>query len=121
MYKYKAQVVKIVDGDTVDFDVDLGFYMTAKIRTRLQDIDTPEIRGEERPQGLEAKMFVSYCLTDADIIIETTKTGKYGRWLATIFFKPREPDELLLAEALEGEYYNLNRLLLLKGLATEYK
>lgn len=46
MYEYKAKLVRCVDGDTVDFDIDLGFAVFVRVRTRLVDVDTPE-RGEK--------------------------------------------------------------------------
>jgi len=86
MYKYRAKVTRVVDGDTVDFEVDLGFNLFAKIRTRLIGVDTPE-RG--KPLYAEATDLLKYLLAlNADqegyIIIETHKTGKYGRWLVSI-------------------------------------
>ena len=87
MYLYEAKVVKIVDGDTIDLDVILGFYMTARIRFRLKGIDTPEIRGPERPEGLEAKQFVEDFLGPIGSIctVQSYKTGKYGRWIGEIW------------------------------------
>ncbi|RMH81569.1 MAG: nuclease [Actinomyces sp.] len=86
LWRYRAQVRRVVDGDTLDLDVDLGFHLRALIRVRLQGVDTWEVRGPERPAGLEAKAFVERWLeVDQDhVIVETTKTGKFGRWLARI-------------------------------------
>ena len=86
MYTYKAKVVKVVDGDTIDCDVDLGFYMTAKIRFRLARIDTPEVRGVEKVEGKIAKQWLIDLLDkhNNEVTIETEKTGKYGRWIAEI-------------------------------------
>ncbi len=86
MHKYRAKIVKIVDGDTVDFDVDLGFYVSIKIRTRLLDIDTPE-RGHA--DWAKATSVLTNLLNEQQdeegyVIIETKKTGKYGRWLVRI-------------------------------------
>ena len=86
MYNYRAKVRRVVDGDTVDFEVDLGFNMYAKIRTRLIDVDTPE-RGEEDFHEATA-MLRDLLYQQADdegwLTITTGKTGKYGRWLVTI-------------------------------------
>ena len=121
MYEYKAKLIKIVDGDTIDFDLQLGFHMTARIRTRLKGIDTPEIRGEERPDGLQSKAFVEETLNSAaDIVVRTYKTGKYGRWLADILFKSPQENPSTPEEVIDGDYINLNKLLLLKGLAKKY-
>lgn len=86
MYEYKAKVDRVVDGDTVDFIVDLGFNVNIKIRTRLLGVDTPE-RGHEDWEKATAKCrgFLSVA-TDEDgyVKIKTGKTGKYGRWLVEI-------------------------------------
>lgn len=85
MYTYQASVVRVVDADTVDMDVDLGFFMTARIRFRLARINAWETRGEEREKGLSAKSFVESILWPGRIVpIQTGKTGKYGRWIAEI-------------------------------------
>ena len=86
MYKYKAKIAKVVDGDTVDFDVDLGFNVSIKIRTRLLDVDTPE-RGH--PDWAKATSILTTLLNEQKdeegyVKIETKKTGKYGRWLVNI-------------------------------------
>lgn len=83
MWRYKAQFVKAVDGDTVDLVVDLGFKIYAKIRVRLLGVDTPE-RGQDGYN--EATEFVKtwFECHEGECVVETKKTGKYGRWLATI-------------------------------------
>ena len=89
MYEYKVkEVVKVVDGDTIDVVIDLGFDLSKKERVRLAGIDTPESRTrdlEEKKLGLEAKEHLSTNLTNAkQLIISTEKDGKYGRMLGTI-------------------------------------
>ena len=96
MYEYKAKLVKVVDGDTVDLDVDLGFHMTARIRFRLARINTPEVRGKEKEAGLLAKAFVLHELLNADIVVKTEKTGKYGRWLGEIFVEGNNLNDALV-------------------------
>jgi len=88
LFEYKAKVVKVVDGDTVDVEIDLGFNHKFKTRLRLFGINTPELRGEERPKGLEAKNYVKERIYNKNIVIRTykDKTGKYGRYLADIFY-----------------------------------
>jgi len=89
VYEYKAIVDRVVDGDTVDFYVDLGFSVGMKIRTRLAGVDTPE-RGQ--PDFLVATQKCRELLSKAadsfpyegKIIIRTEKTGKYGRWIVHI-------------------------------------
>jgi len=86
MYEYRARVVRWVDGDTVDLEVDLGFRMSTSTRFRLQGIDTPEVRGPEKEEGKKAAGFCQALLPKgASCIVVTTKAGKYGRWLARIW------------------------------------
>ena len=86
MYKYRAKLVRCIDGDTIDVEIDLGFYLTAKIRGRLTGIDTPE-RGQA--EFKEATIILENLIRDQEdeegyFELITGKTGKYGRWLATI-------------------------------------
>ena len=87
MYEYRAKLDRAVDGDTLDLDVDLGFKMAFNARFRLVGIDTPEVRGPEREDGLKATEWIRERLGDREFTIVTEKdsTGKYGRYLATIF------------------------------------
>lgn len=84
MYKYRATVAKVIDGDTVDFEVDLGFHVHVYIRTRLYGLDAPETSTIE---GKQAKAVLRALLpVDTAVVLHTYKdpTDKYGRWLATI-------------------------------------
>ena len=86
MHIYRAKIARIVDGDTVDFNVDLGFNIYITIRTRLLDVNTPE-RGH--PDWAKATSILTTLLDEQKdeegyVIIETQKTGKYGRWLVRI-------------------------------------
>lgn len=86
MHIYRAKIIKIVDGDTVDFDVDLGFHIRIRIRTRLLGVDTPE-RGH-KDWATATSMITTLLNEQKDeegyVIIQTEKTGKYGRWLVNI-------------------------------------
>ena len=87
MYRYKVQVTRVVDGDTVDVDIDLGFGMTyKKQRVRMMGIDTPESRTrdlEEKKYGKAAKAYLVDKLNSGRPILKTFKdgVGKYGRIL----------------------------------------
>tara|TARA_R100001443_G_scaffold117413_1_gene142310 strand:+ start:1279 stop:1668 length:390 start_codon:yes stop_codon:yes gene_type:complete len=90
MYEYAVkQIVKVVDGDTVDIIIDLGFDLSKKERVRLAGIDTPESRTrdlEEKKLGLEAKEFLERRLMEcAKLIVKTEKDGKYGRMLGWFY------------------------------------
>jgi micrococcal nuclease len=104
MYIYKTKLIKVVDGDTMDLSIDLGFRIVHNIRVRLLDIDTPEVRGVQKPFGLAAKEAAEMWFNDADrpFFVETKKTGKYGRWLARIFYRENEDsDKIYLHDYLK--------------------
>ncbi|MAK51602.1 thermonuclease family protein [Marinobacter sp.] len=90
MYEYKVkEIVKVVDGDTVDVIIDLGFDLLKKERVRLAGIDTPETRTRdhrEKAYGLEAKAYLKERLEGCEsLMIKTEKDGKYGRMLGWFF------------------------------------
>lgn len=85
-YKFEnVKVVKVIDGDTVDVLIDFGFKLTQVVRLRLFGINTPEIRGKERPEGLKVKQYLKDKIEGKDIVVETFKKGKYGRYVANIY------------------------------------
>ncbi len=108
-YTYFAKLVNVVDGDTVDLLVDLGFYVNIRERFRLSFINTPELNSidqMERLIAIEAKNFILQYLNMA-VRIKSTKKDKYGRFLAEIF--------------VEGETTSLNQQLLDLELASPYQ
>jgi len=110
MYEYRAIVKKVYDGDTITVDIDLGFDIWMKNKSiRLAGIDTPEIRGEERPEGLVVKDIVLKMIpVGSEVILKTEKdaTGKYGRYLAEVW--------------KVGDFNSLNEWLLDNGYAEPY-
>lgn len=98
MYEYHVKnLSKVVDGDTIDVDIDLGFDISFSSRVRLAGIDTPESRTADKAEkalGLEAKEYLKYKLKDAkSIVIKTEKmdsSEKYGRILGWIFVDGQE-------------------------------
>jgi len=109
-YSYKAIVVSVYDGDSLTLDIDLGLGVWKKgQKIRLLGIDTPEMRGEEREEGLVSKARVVDLVLNKEVVVQTEKTGKYGRWLGIIWF---------LSD--DGEWRNLNNLLVSEGLAEVY-
>jgi micrococcal nuclease len=106
MYEYNAICTNVVDGDTIDVIVSLGFEISYKTRVRLYNIDTPEARTRnlvEKAHGLKAKEFVKNCVLSKDIIIKTVKDsqGKYGRYLAHIFYEDESGVTHSLVEQLK--------------------
>ena len=88
MYEYRAFVRKVYDGDTITVDIDLGFEVLLKNqKLRLYGINTPEVRGESREEGLKVRDLVRSRIANKWIIVKThrDKKGKYGRWLAEIY------------------------------------
>jgi len=94
MYEYRADCRRVVDGDTIDLDVDMGFYMKAGLRFRVLYIDTPELRrGDDahKARGRAASARVVAIMEEArdflgdfPLVIRTEKADSFGRWLAEI-------------------------------------
>lgn len=96
MYEYKVvEVVRIVDGDTYDLRISLGFGMTAALRFRLKDYDAPEMYGRDAvPEGKKARDFVVSWCESRNLAITTYKgsgetiglgDGAFGRWLCDVW------------------------------------
>ena len=103
MYEYRVkEVVRVIDGDTVDLVLDLGFGLFKKERVRIAGVDTPEKRTrnlKEKKLGYDATDFVEkWFATDRDIVVRTEKDGKYGRLLGWI----HSNDTCLNHEIIEG-------------------
>ena len=108
MYKYNAKLDRVVDGDTVDALVDLGFDTWKKVRIRMMGVDAPESRTrdlEEKKLGLAAKDRLIEMLGDGEFTLQSHGVGKYGRCLGEIF--------------MESDV-SINRQLINEGHATEY-
>lgn len=102
MYEYKARVTTVVDGDTVDVEIDLGFRITTKQRCRLSGINAPETKGAEKTAGGAAKDFVFHWLqaNGWDVLIRSEKPyadDKYGRFLVIIYTVNARVEESLNA------------------------
>jgi micrococcal nuclease len=114
MYEYRVkQVLRVVDGDTIDVDLDLGFNISYTQRVRLAGIDTPESRTTDKAEkvlGLEVKKHLTELLkSSTQIVIRTEKpdsTEKYGRILGWIF--------------LDGSSESVNTALISDGYAWDY-
>ena len=115
MYEYNAKLDRVVDGDTVDAMIDLGFDTWVHKRIRLEGIDAPETRTrdlDEKAQGFKTKERLEGLLeaTNGAFVLQSHGVGKYGRCLGPIFIG--QSGKLLV---------NINELLLHEGLAEEYK
>jgi micrococcal nuclease len=112
IYRIKS-VGRVVDGDTIDADIDLGFDISLTKRIRLAGIDTPESRTrdlKEKELGLDAKNWLKHQLEDAfDVVIRTEKpdsTEKYGRIIGHLF--------------INGQDESLNNQMITEGYALPY-
>lgn len=102
-YVYRARVRSIYDGDTWRVDIDCGFKMWLMNEPiRLAGIDTPEVRGEERPHGLIVRDFCRAEYLGKLIIVRTHRghRGKYGRWIAEVFVDGISVNELLVERGM---------------------
>jgi len=109
MYEYKAKLDRVIDGDTVDAMVDLGFNTWVHKRIRLLGIDAPETRTkdlEEKQQGLVTKARLMDLLgaANGEFVLRSHGVGKYGRCLGTLFIEERNINELLILEGLARVY-----------------
>ena len=108
MYYYKADLIRIIDGDTIEALVDLGFSTRKEVIVRLYGIDTPETRTKdllEKEKGLAAKERLSQLLRGGEFELESLGVDKYGRCLGRIFVATLDINKTLLNEGHAREYY----------------
>lgn len=109
MYIYNAKCLRVVDGDTIDAQIDLGFDTHKVIRIRLVGLNAPESRTrdlEEKAKGLAAKQFVIDILKKHHntFILHSQGVGKYGRCLGEIFLGDVKLNDLLITEGHATAY-----------------
>jgi len=115
MYEYPCKIVRVVDGDTVDVDIDLGFsHWIHNERIRLYGVDTPECRtrdAEEKAAGLLAKKFVEDALhVGGTYTLTTREKGKFGRYLGVIMLSDRTSvNAALVSENLAVPYHGQSK------------
>ncbi len=120
MYTYKCKCLRVVDGDTIDAEIDLGFKVYIRERIRFYGINTPESRTrdlEEKARGLAAKQFLKDILTKSKnkFILESMvdKKGKFGRILGTLYVEYQKEGESI-------DKINVNQYLIYYGHAVAY-
>jgi len=116
LYWYSAKTDRVIDGDTIEATLDLGFHIAMKERFRLYGINAYELTDKDpqkRQLALLGKQFVTDQLMPEDkpIVINSIKDEqeKYGRWLAVIYYQDSA-----------NAWHDLNQELIDKGLAVEY-
>ena len=114
MYEYNCKVKRVVDGDTVDVVIDLGFDIHFATRVRLYGMDTPESRTrnkDEKVRGYMSKDFLEEWMEKDDVIIRTRrdKKGKFGRVLGEMIVRGENVNKLMIKECLAVEYYGQSK------------
>lgn len=96
-YVYRARLIRVLDGDTAELDIDLGFRVHARLLIRLRDVNCPEARDHGGP---EATAYALQLLTDADLLVQTYKDQQsFARWVADVWIVG-EGAPLAVADAL---------------------
>jgi len=108
-FVYKAKLLRVIDGDTIDAMIDLGFNIWIKQRIRLFEINAPETRTRdiiEKEKGLAAKSRLIEILSEGnnEFSIVSHGVGKYGRCLGELFIDTKSINKQLLDEGLVKEY-----------------
>lgn len=94
MYRYTADLVRVID-----FNLDLGFYITKRVRIRVRDYDAPEVRGDEKLAGLAAKAKAEAILSNNFmIVVDTNKDRSFDRWVGDIYVDGVDFKELMKDE-----------------------
>jgi micrococcal nuclease len=118
MYNYNAKCIRVVDGDTIDAEIDLGFDIKIKKRIRLAGINAPESRTRnlaEKKMGLASKEKLKEMLEGSanDFELESTEVGKYGRVLGKLHISKLAGRDVITKVCLNDELVKL-------GYAVEY-
>jgi len=131
MYEYRVKkITGVVDGDTIDVELDLGFNISYSQRVRLAGIDTPESRTKdkiEKSLGLESKQRLKDVLSKAEVVVIRTElpdsSEKYGRILGWIFLDGAEKsvNEALVADGYAWGYLGDTKVKNFEELATKRK
>lgn len=107
MYEYYTKVEKVIDGDTIDVFIDLGFKIWHKDRLRLFGIDTPE---KNTPLGAALRSLLIEKLEGKMVKLRVTKPDKYGRYLAVIWLSSEESiNDQLVRLGLAKSYFGLSK------------
>ena len=112
MFKYNAKVERVVDGDTIDAMIDLGFDVQVKKRIRFMGINTPESRTrdlEEKARGIASKIRLEELLESGQFTLQSMGVGKFGRCLGIIYVDKVNVNKTLITEGHAVEYHGGKR------------
>ena len=117
MYEYNCKVTRVVDGDTIDVILDLGFSILHKCRVRLYGIDTPESRTRDKDEKVRGKLAGKYLkdtIDNGDTIVLQTKMkdskGKFGRVLANVVVDDININQQMIINHLAVRYYGQSKV-----------
>ena len=115
MYEYRCNITRVVDGDTVDAEIDCGFDIIYKSRIRLYGIDTPESRTrniDDKARGKLASQFIKEKIADAKLVKVKTKLdkkGKFGRVLGSIIADDLDLNQTMIEKHLAVAYFGQSK------------
>ena len=115
MYEYRCNITRVVDGDTVDAEIDCGFDIIYKSRIRLYGIDTPESRTrnlDEKARGKLASQFIKDKIAEAKLVKVKTKLdkkGKFGRVLGSIIADDLDLNQTMIEKHLAVAYFGQSK------------
>ena len=116
MYEYGCEVDRVVDGDTIDVTLDLGFDILFKSRVRLYGIDTPESRTrnlDEKARGKLATRFLENAIKTAEQVVIRTELkdsrGKFGRVLGTVVCDGKDINEAMVENFMAAKYFGQSK------------
>lgn len=105
LYFYKCKPVRVIDGDSVVLDIDLGLRTWVRHSVRLSGIDAPERRGATKEEGKMATDFLQWLLSGPhEFVCHTIKTGKYGRYLVELFVDFNCVNDIMINEGYAKIY-----------------
>jgi len=111
LHHYNCELKRIIDGDTVELIIDLGFNIKIETDLRLEGIDTPEVNssnGLEQEAAYRSEVFLGQLIEKEELIVRTKKNDMYGRYIGTLFIKGQH------------ELVNVNNFMLNHGLGRKY-
>ncbi len=109
MYEYLAKVVRVIDGDTIEVEIDLGFKIRQTTILRLSGINAPELR---TPEGVAAKAWLVQRIEGKSVAVQTfkDKKEKYGRYLALVEYHD---------EKYDNQWLCVNTVMVVEGMAVK--
>lgn len=99
-YNYPCKLIRVIDGDTLELEIDLGFRIKRTEKVRLLGFDAPEVRTldeHEKEVGLQATTFLNRMLSyKSDMYLSSFKGDSFGRWLGDMYYR------------IDGQYFSVN-------------